>query len=184
MWTSLTYGQEDNNYKPVACRTNIRQSVKYTGSSVWNSIPLTQTTSILLQFYGYWCDKRLAYNYYLLVRRSRTSTSQQCAFASVGPLLWNCFPVKTSAQILSSSLSPTPRLLKSFLFPGAYSPFTTLPQYPVNLALLHHFFENDTLGALSGDTLLTQPLSVQLSPMKFFNPSTTNWPLHTTLAIS
>src|SRR6218665_639200 len=54
------------------------------------------------------------------VPRSRTSTSQQCAFASAGPLLWNCLPVKTHAQILSSSLSSTPRLLKSFLFPGAY----------------------------------------------------------------
>ena len=54
------------------------------------------------------------------VPRSRTSTSQQCAFASAGPLLWNCLPVKTRAQILSSSLSSTPRLLKSFLFPGAY----------------------------------------------------------------
>ena len=56
----------------------------------------------------------------LLVPRSRTSTSQQCDFASAGPLLWNCLPVKTSAQILSSSLSSTPRLLKSFLFPGVY----------------------------------------------------------------
>src|SRR6218665_3236649 len=56
----------------------------------------------------------------LLVPRSRTSTSQQCAFASAGPLLWNCLPVKTRAQILSSSLSSIPRLLKSFLFPGAY----------------------------------------------------------------
>src|SRR6218665_3509245 len=56
----------------------------------------------------------------LLVPRSRTSTSQQCAFASAGPLFWNCLPVKTRAQILSSSLSSTPRLLKSFLFPGAY----------------------------------------------------------------
>src|SRR6218665_2282894 len=35
----------------------------------------------------------------LLVPRSRTSTSQQCAFASAGPLLWNCLPVKTRAQI-------------------------------------------------------------------------------------
>src|SRR6218665_776705 len=51
----------------------------------------------------------------LLVPRSRTSTSQQCAFASAGPLLWNYLPVKTHAQILSSSLSSTPRLLKSFL---------------------------------------------------------------------
>src|SRR6218665_372134 len=50
----------------------------------------------------------------------RTSTSQQCAFASAGPLLWNCLPVKTHAEILSSSLSSTPRLLKSFLFRGAY----------------------------------------------------------------
>ena len=56
----------------------------------------------------------------LLVPRSTTSTSQQCAFASAGPLLWNCLPVKTRAQILSSSLSSTPRLLKSFLFPGDY----------------------------------------------------------------
>src|SRR6218665_1171896 len=52
----------------------------------------------------------------LLVPRSRTSTSQQCAFASAGPLLWNCLPVKTRAQSLSSSFSSTPRLL----FPGAY----------------------------------------------------------------
>src|SRR6218665_2310506 len=56
----------------------------------------------------------------LLVHRSRTSTSQQCAFASAGPLLWNCLPVKTCAQVLSSSLSSTLRLLKSFLFPGVY----------------------------------------------------------------
>src|SRR6218665_419290 len=42
-----------------------------------------------------------------LVPRSRTSTSQQCAFASAGPLLWNCLPVKTRAQILSSSFSPS-----------------------------------------------------------------------------
>ena len=54
----------------------------------------------------------------LLVPRSRTSTSQQCAFASAGPFLWNCLPVKIRAQILSSSLSSTPRLLKSFLFLG------------------------------------------------------------------
>src|SRR6218665_3868058 len=47
----------------------------------------------------------------LLVPRSRTSTSQQCAFASAGPLLWNCLPVKACAQILSSSFSST---LKSF----------------------------------------------------------------------
>src|SRR6218665_1892621 len=56
----------------------------------------------------------------LLVPWSRTSTSQQCAFASAGPLLWNCLPVKTRAQILSSSFFSTPHLLKSFLFPGAY----------------------------------------------------------------
>src|SRR6218665_2385341 len=56
----------------------------------------------------------------LLVPRSRTSTSQQCDFASAGPLLWNCLPVETRARILSSSLSSTPRLLKSFLIHGAY----------------------------------------------------------------
>ena len=48
------------------------------------------------------------------------STSQQCAFASAGPLLWNCLSVKTCAQILSRSFSSTLHLLKSFLFPGAY----------------------------------------------------------------
>ena len=53
-----------------------------------------------------------------LVPRSRTSTSQQCAFASAGPLLWNCLPVKTRAQILSTSLSSRPRpLLLAFLSP-------------------------------------------------------------------
>jgi|SRR6218665_62369 len=56
----------------------------------------------------------------LIVPRSRMSTSQQCAFASAGPLLWNCLPVKIRAQILSDSFSSSPRLLKSFLFPGAY----------------------------------------------------------------
>src|SRR6218665_3316496 len=57
---------------------------------------------------------------YLLVPRSRTSTSQLCAFTSAGPLLWNCLPVKTRVQILSSSFFSTSRILKSFLFPGAY----------------------------------------------------------------
>src|SRR6218665_2726391 len=56
----------------------------------------------------------------LLVPRSSTSTSQQCAFASAGPLLWDYLPVKTRAQILSSSFFSTHRLLKSFLFPGPY----------------------------------------------------------------
>ena len=55
----------------------------------------------------------------LLVPWSRTSTSQ-CAFASAGPLLWNCLPVKTRAQILATSFSSTPPLLEAFLFPGAY----------------------------------------------------------------
>src|SRR6218665_2694931 len=43
--------RNSNNYRPVAGSTNIRKfSIKYTGPSVWNSIPpyLTQTTSILL----------------------------------------------------------------------------------------------------------------------------------------
>src|SRR6218665_1535710 len=44
--------RNSNNYRPVSsCRTNIRKfSIKYTGPSVWNSLPLylTQTTSILL----------------------------------------------------------------------------------------------------------------------------------------
>src|SRR6218665_2959617 len=35
---------------------------------------------------------------------TQTSTSQQCAFASAGPLLWVCRTVKTSAQSPSSNL--------------------------------------------------------------------------------
>ena len=49
-----------------------------------------------------------------LVSRSRTSTSQQCTFASAGPLLWNCLPAKICAQILSGLFSSTPCLLKFF----------------------------------------------------------------------
>ena len=52
--------------------------------------------------------------------RSRTSASVQCAFASAGALLWNCLPVKTLAQIRSSSFSSTRRVLTSFSFSGAY----------------------------------------------------------------
>ena len=44
------------------------------------------------------CPLRSLYRNDLLVPRSRMSTSQQCAFASAGPLLWNCLPVKTRAQ--------------------------------------------------------------------------------------
>src|SRR6218665_512255 len=43
--------RNSNNYRPDACRTNIRKfSIKYTGPSVWNSFPpyLIQTTCILL----------------------------------------------------------------------------------------------------------------------------------------
>ena len=55
----------------------------------------------------------------LLAPRPTTSTSQQCAFASAGPLLWNCLPVKTCAQILSSSLSSTTlAFLSPFFFLG------------------------------------------------------------------
>src|SRR6218665_1343218 len=46
----------------------------------------------------------------LLAPQARTSTSQQRAFASAGPLLWNCLPVKTRALILSGSFSSTPRV--------------------------------------------------------------------------
>jgi len=43
--------RNSNNYRPVACHTNIRKfSIKYTGPSICNSLPpyLTQTTSNLL----------------------------------------------------------------------------------------------------------------------------------------
>src|SRR6218665_1581532 len=49
----------------------------------------------------------------LLVPRSRTSTSQQCDFASAGPLLWNCLPVKA---LLKFFLARCPLLL-AFLSP-------------------------------------------------------------------
>ena len=41
--------------------------------------------------------------------------------------------------------------------------------FPINLALLHHFFSNDTLSVFAGDTLLNQSLTVTLPPMNFFN---------------
>ena len=50
-------------------------------------------------------------------------------------------------------------------------PSNNTPQYPVNLALLQHFFDNETLSAFAGDTLLSHPLFVELPPMKFFNHS-------------
>src|SRR6218665_4123643 len=43
--------RNSNNYRAVACRTNIRKcSIKYTGPSVWTSLPpyLIQTTYFLL----------------------------------------------------------------------------------------------------------------------------------------
>ena len=54
----------------------------------------------------------------LLVPRSRTSTSQQCALDSAGFLLWNRLPAQIHVQILSGSSSPIADLLKFFLFPG------------------------------------------------------------------
>lgn len=45
------------------------------------------------------------------------------------------------------------------------------PQYPVNLAVLKHFFDNDTLSAFTSNMLLSQPLGVRLPTMKFFNHS-------------
>lgn len=49
-------------------------------------------------------------------------------------------------------------------------PITNLPKFPINLALLHHFFSNDTLSAFAGDTL-SKSLTVELPPMKFYNHS-------------
>ena len=45
------------------------------------------------------------------------------------------------------------------------------PQFPLNLALLQHFFSNDTLAGISGDLLFNQSISIELPPMKFFNHS-------------
>ena len=50
-------------------------------------------------------------------------------------------------------------------------PITNLTKFPVNLALLHHFFSNDTLSAFAGNTLLNQSLTVKLPPMNFYNHS-------------
>src|SRR6218665_2631236 len=51
----------------------------------------------------------------LLDRRSRTSTPQQRAFASTGPLLWNRLPAQIHAQILSRS-SSSAHLLEPVLY--------------------------------------------------------------------
>src|SRR6218665_463723 len=63
----------------------------------------------------------------------RTSTSHQCAFASAGPLLWNCLPVKTRAQILSTSF-----ITEIYIAPlqGYYSEASC----PLLLAFLSSFF--------------------------------------------
>src|SRR6218665_14327 len=58
----------------------------------------------------------------LLVPRSGTSTSQQCAFASAGPLLWNCLPVK---PVLKFFLARCPLLL-AFLSPFFFLGLITL----------------------------------------------------------
>src|SRR6218665_715106 len=52
----------------------------------------------------------------LLDPRSRTSTPQQRAFASAGPLLWNRLPAQIHAQILFGSSSSSAHLLESFIF--------------------------------------------------------------------
>jgi len=44
-------------------------------------------------------------------------------------------------------------------------------KYSVNLALLQHYFDNETLGLFTSATLLDQPLNVSLPPMKFLNHS-------------
>lgn len=52
----------------------------------------------------------------LLVPRSRTATSQHCAYASVGPLLWNDLPPLTRSAILTGSTTVSARRLKTYLF--------------------------------------------------------------------
>src|ERR1043165_6065585 len=55
-------------------------------------------------------------HHYLLVPRSRTSTAQHRAYASVGPLLWNEIPAITRALMLYRGSSVSARSLKTFLF--------------------------------------------------------------------
>ena len=52
----------------------------------------------------------------LLVPRSRISTAQHRAYASVGPLLWNDLPSLTRSIMLNGSISVSARCLKTFLF--------------------------------------------------------------------
>src|SRR2546428_11674236 len=52
----------------------------------------------------------------LLVPRSRTSTAQHRAYASVGPLLWNEIPAITRALMLYGGTSVSARSPKTFLF--------------------------------------------------------------------
>ena len=51
----------------------------------------------------------------------------------------------------------------------AHGLVSSAPLYPVNLAVLRHFFDNDTLRDFTADMLLRQPLGVKLPPMKFYN---------------
>ena len=42
-------------------------------------------------------------------------------------------------------------------------------RYPVTLALLHHFSDDETLPFIPRDTLFSSPLSIELPPMKHFD---------------
>src|SRR6218665_2472534 len=55
---------------------------------------------------------------HLLIPRSRMSTSQQCAFASAGPLLWNCLPVKSVLKFFLARFPLLLIFLSTFFFLG------------------------------------------------------------------
>jgi hypothetical protein len=57
----------------------------------------------------------------LLVPRTRTTTAQLRAFASVGPLLWNDLPSMTRSVILTGGTAVSARTLKTFLFMRGFS---------------------------------------------------------------
>jgi hypothetical protein len=82
-----------------------------------------------------------------------------------------CFYSVPCACAVQTPRAYLPPRISQCEFDDENLPVTDILQFPVNLALLHHFFSNDTLAAFSGDTLLNRSLAVQLPPMKFYNHS-------------
>jgi len=110
-------------------------------------------------------------NYPQILLRSPHYLSVTCPYPYTSPPPCSyCFysvPCACSVQTIQVFLPPR----VSHCNTSDSLPLASPLQYPVNLALLHHFFDNDTLAIFASDTLLSSPLSVELPPMKFFNHS-------------